>query len=136
MICNCVHRESFSITAITDSSGNLLESLSYDPCSGKLGFCECSETKALVERIPTEARSREGRRRKATDWTDYNVTSTLFDRGFTGHEHLPHFGLINSEALHCISLPGLATANFSLHCVRKNQASANMNGRVSFCMDC
>jgi len=52
----------------TDASGNLLESLSYDPW---------------------------GRRRKATDWTDYNVTSTLFDRGFTGHEHLPHFGLIN-----------------------------------------
>ncbi len=68
MICNCVHRESFSITAITDASGNLLESLSYDPW---------------------------GRRRIATDWTDYNITSTLFDRGFTGHEHLDHFGLIN-----------------------------------------
>jgi len=102
----------------TDASGNLLESLSYDPCSVKLGFCECSETKALVERIPTEARSREGRRRKSNDWNDYNITSTMFDRGFTGHEHLDHFGLINPEALHCISLPGLATANFSLHCVR------------------
>ncbi len=106
MLCNCMHTASFSIT---DSSGNLLESLSYDPW---------------------------GHRRNATDWTDYNVTSTLFDRGFTGHEHLPQFGLINPEALHCISLPGFATANFSLHCVRKNQASANMNGRVSFYMDC
>jgi RHS repeat-associated protein len=57
-----------SISAITDATGNLLESLSYDAW---------------------------GRSRKATDWTDYNVTSTLFDRGFTGHEHLPHFGLIN-----------------------------------------
>ncbi|MDP2237044.1 MAG: RHS repeat-associated core domain-containing protein, partial [Bacteroidales bacterium] len=68
MICNCVHRESFSITAITDASGNLLESLSYDPW---------------------------GRRRNASNWNDYNVTSTMFDRGFTGHEHLPQFGLIN-----------------------------------------
>jgi hypothetical protein len=79
---NCLHTASFSIT---DSSGILVESLSYDPCSVKLGFCECSETKALVERIPTEARNREGRRRKANDWNDYNVTSTMFDSGFTGH---------------------------------------------------
>jgi RHS repeat-associated protein len=57
-----------SISAITDATGNLLESLSYDAW---------------------------GRRRNPTNWTDYNVTSTLFDRGFTGHEHLPHFGLIN-----------------------------------------
>jgi RHS repeat-associated protein len=64
-----VHKDYLgSISAITDASGNLVESLSYDPW---------------------------GRRRKATDWTDYNVTSTMFDRGFTGHEHLPHFGLIN-----------------------------------------
>jgi RHS repeat-associated protein len=57
-----------SITAITDEDGNLVESLSYDPW---------------------------GRRRNADDWTDYNVTSTLFDRGYTGHEHLDQFGLIN-----------------------------------------
>jgi len=57
-----------SITAITDEDGNLVESLSYDPW---------------------------GRRRNADDWTDYNVSSTLFDRGYTGHEHLDQFGLIN-----------------------------------------
>jgi hypothetical protein len=66
-----------SITAITDSSGNLVESLSYDPW---------------------------GRRRNPSNWNDYNVSSTMFDRGFTGHslsreerngKHLPHFGLIN-----------------------------------------
>ncbi len=57
-----------SISAITDATGNLIESLSYDAW---------------------------GRRRNPSDWTDYNVTSTLFDRGFTGHEHLPQFGLIN-----------------------------------------
>jgi RHS repeat-associated protein len=64
-----VHKDYLgSISAITDATGNLVESLSYDPW---------------------------GRRRKATDWTDYNVTATLFDRGYIGHEHLPHFGLIN-----------------------------------------
>jgi RHS repeat-associated protein len=91
-----VHKDYLgSISAITDASGNLVESLSYDPCSVKLGFCEHSETKALVEPIPTEVQGREGRRRNPSDWSDYNVCSTLFDRGFTGHEHLDHFGLIN-----------------------------------------
>jgi len=57
-----------SLTAISDATGNLIESLSYDPW---------------------------GRRRNPNNWNDYNVTSTLFDRGFTGHEHLQQFGLIN-----------------------------------------
>jgi RHS repeat-associated protein len=37
-----------------------------------------------------------GRRRNPMDWS-YNTDSTalLFDRGFTGHEHLDQFGLIN-----------------------------------------
>ena len=62
------------LTAISDATGNLVESLSYDPW---------------------------GRRRNPNNWNDYNVTSTLFDRGYTGHacpeqrEHLPQFGLIN-----------------------------------------
>ncbi|MCX6233577.1 MAG: RHS repeat-associated core domain-containing protein [Bacteroidetes bacterium] len=37
-----------------------------------------------------------GRRRNHTDWTYENVpVSFLFDRGFTGHEHLDVFNLIN-----------------------------------------
>ena len=92
-----------SITGITDATGKLVESLSYDPW---------------------------GRRRYPNNWNDYNVTSTMFDRGFTGHEHMPQFGLINPAALHCIALAGSATANFSLHSVCENQASADMNGRV------
>jgi RHS repeat-associated protein len=37
-----------------------------------------------------------GRRRNPADWTYNNVPSTfLFDRGFTGHEHLDQFALIN-----------------------------------------
>ncbi len=64
-----VHKDYLgSISAITDATGNLVESLSYDPW---------------------------GRRRNPNNWTDYNISSTLFDRGFTGHEHLPQFGLIN-----------------------------------------
>jgi RHS repeat-associated protein len=57
-----------SITAISNSTGSLVESLSYDPW---------------------------GRRRNPANYSDYNVTSTMFDRGYTGHEHLPQFGLIN-----------------------------------------
>jgi RHS repeat-associated protein len=53
---------------VFDATGKLVESLSYDPW---------------------------GRRRNPNNWTDYNISSTLFDRGFTGHEHLPQFGLIN-----------------------------------------
>ena len=37
-----------------------------------------------------------GRRRNATDWTFDNMASGyLFDRGYTGHEHLDEFSLIN-----------------------------------------
>jgi RHS repeat-associated protein len=37
-----------------------------------------------------------GRRRNTYDWSYTNISETfLFDRGFTGHEHLDKFGLIN-----------------------------------------
>ncbi len=37
-----------------------------------------------------------GRRRNADDWSNTNVPTSFFiDRGFTGHEHLDQFGLIN-----------------------------------------
>jgi RHS repeat-associated protein len=40
-----------------------------------------------------------GRRRNPVNWTYSGVaTSFLFDRGFTGHEHLDVFGLINMNA--------------------------------------
>jgi len=58
-----------SYNVITDASGSIEENLSFDAW---------------------------GRRRNATDWTFDNMpTSFLFDRGFTGHEHLDEFGLIN-----------------------------------------
>lgn len=58
-----------SLNCITDNTGQLLEELSFDPW---------------------------GRRRNPTDWTfDETPTIFLFDRGFTGHEHLDLFELIN-----------------------------------------
>jgi RHS repeat-associated protein len=58
-----------SLDVITNSSGTILERLSFDPW---------------------------GRRRNPADWTYANVPATfMFDRGFTGHEHLDKFDLIN-----------------------------------------
>jgi len=54
--------------SITDASGNVFEKLSYGSWEG------C---------------------RNPNNWTDYTVQSTLFNHGYTGHEHLGQFGLIN-----------------------------------------
>ena len=68
-----------SFETITDEHGQAIEKLSFDPC--------------LPARNEMKAG---GRRRNATDWTYENVLdSFLFDRGFTGHEHLDNFDLIN-----------------------------------------
>ncbi|PKP47472.1 MAG: hypothetical protein CVT92_16905 [Bacteroidetes bacterium HGW-Bacteroidetes-1] len=59
-----------SWNTITNESGNLLQELSFDAW---------------------------GNRRNPTTWRTYTTTppTPLFDRGFTGHEHLYGFGLIN-----------------------------------------
>ena len=58
-----------SITALVDEDGNIAEEYGYDSW---------------------------GRRRNPSDWTYTNVpTPTLLTRGYTGHEHLDKFGLIN-----------------------------------------
>ncbi|MCL2041841.1 MAG: hypothetical protein FWG84_07375 [Bacteroidales bacterium] len=58
-----------SITAITNTAGTVLERRSFDAW---------------------------GRLRNPNDWS-FNGTfaMTILDRGYTGHEHLPEFGLIN-----------------------------------------
>jgi len=54
---------------ISNSSGEIIEQLSFDPW---------------------------GRRRNPQDWSAHNVPTTfLFDRGYSGHEHLDELGLIN-----------------------------------------
>ncbi|MCK9453429.1 MAG: hypothetical protein M0Q90_17170 [Bacteroidales bacterium] len=112
-------------SSITDVSGNILEVLSYDPCSLKLGFWESSEPNVLVELNPAEVRGQEGYRCNAYNWTDYNVGSTLFDRGYFGHVQQP-FGLLFSAKQIRMPIPqrndyGEHLSQFGL---------INMNGRV------
>lgn len=58
-----------SYNQITDKDGNTIERLSFDPW---------------------------GRRRNASTWSYTNAPAyTTFNRGYTGHEHLDNFGLIN-----------------------------------------
>jgi RHS repeat-associated protein len=58
-----------SWSSITNATGNIVERYSFDPW---------------------------GRRRNPTDWSFNNVSNTFtFDRGYTGHEMLDAFGLIN-----------------------------------------
>jgi RHS repeat-associated protein len=58
-----------SVTGLLDQTGNMAEEYNYDAW---------------------------GRRRNPTDWTYDNVpVPTLSDRGFTFHEHMDKFGLIN-----------------------------------------
>ncbi|MFW5872655.1 MAG: RHS repeat domain-containing protein [bacterium] len=64
-----IHKDHLgSFQTISNSSGTLEEELSFCPW---------------------------GRRRSATDWEDYSEPSVMFDRGYTGHEHLDQFNLIN-----------------------------------------
>ena len=58
-----------SLIALTDESGNVVERYTYDPW---------------------------GARRNPTDWTQKdNRTSWIVNRGYTGHEHIDAFGIIN-----------------------------------------
>jgi RHS repeat-associated protein len=65
-----VHKDYLgSYDVITDEQGHIMERYSFDPW---------------------------GRRRNPADWTYTSVPAPhLFDRGYTGHEHLDKFGLIN-----------------------------------------
>jgi len=111
------------LTAISDATGNLVESRRSGSLgvweSGGLGvrrlrFClasmdvgsgfdERSITKTELVQFAAGTQNTEDNCRNPDNRNDYNVTSTLFDRGFTGHacpeqsrrEHLPTFGLIN-----------------------------------------
>ncbi len=58
-----------SYESITNAEGAVVEKLSFDPW---------------------------GRRRNPHNWTFTDIPETyLFDRGYTGHEHLDAFGLVN-----------------------------------------
>ena len=90
-----------NITHQVNTSNVVVAEYSFDACSVKLGFCEWSETKTLVERIPISGAVREGRRRNPTDWS-YTLTGQpeLFaGRGFTSHEFLKYFNLLGRVVL-------------------------------------
>jgi len=58
-----------SLIALTDASGNVVRKYAYDPW---------------------------GARRNASDWTQKdNGSNLIVNRGYTGHEHLDAFGIIN-----------------------------------------
>jgi RHS repeat-associated protein len=95
-----------SYNCITDKDGNLLEELSFDAW---------------------------GNRRNSTDWTYNNVPTTfIFDRGFTGHEHLDQFGLINMNGrlYDPINSRFLSPDRF----IQKGDYSQNLN-RYSYCLN-
>ncbi|MBG0781144.1 MAG: hypothetical protein H0S84_02625 [Bacteroidales bacterium] len=93
-----------SWTAVTNETGTIVDEQSYDAW---------------------------GNRRNPYTWRNSGLwQAPRYDRGFTGHEHLDGFQLINPDTLHFIAFSGSATANFSLHSVCENQASAGMNGRM------
>ena len=74
-----------------------------------------------------------GRRRNFFDWGYSNVSSTmLFERGYTGHEHLLEFGLINMNGRVYDPLLGmfLSPDNF----VQSPERTQNFN-RYAYCLN-
>ncbi len=70
----------------------------YYTCTDYLGNIQAlvNENGTIAEEYNYDAW---GQRRNPTDWTYNNVTlPTIQYRGFTGHEHLDEFGLINMNA--------------------------------------
>ncbi len=95
-----------SFDVITDPSGAVLERLSFDPW---------------------------GRRRNPDDWTFTNVSTThLFDRGFTGHEHLNQFDLINMNGR--VYDPLIAMFLSPDNYVQSPDITKNFN-RYSYCLN-
>jgi len=74
-----------------------------------------------------------GRRRNPVDWTYNNIPTSLFlDRGFTGHEHLDQFTLINmnGRVYDPVLAMFLSTDNF----VQTPDLTINFN-RYSYCLN-
>ena len=105
-----VHKDHLgSITALTDNNADatkaIREQMSYDPW---------------------------GRRRNPADWSFNNVpTLTLLTRGYTGHEHLDAFNLINMNGR--IYDPQLGMFISLDNFVQNPTASQNFN-RYTYCM--
>jgi len=104
---NYIHKDyQGSYNVITDANGAKLETLSFDPW---------------------------GRRRNPTTWSFTNVpTSFLFDRGYTGHEHLDNFGLINMNGR--VYDPAIARF-LSPDPILQNPGYTQSHNRYSYCLN-
>lgn len=95
-----------SYDVITNASGTVEERLSFDPW---------------------------GRRRSVATWDYNNVPTTfLFDRGFTGHEHLDDFGVINMNGR--VYDPLLAMFLSPDNYVQSPENTQNLN-RYAYCLN-
>lgn len=90
---------------ITNSRGNLEQSLSFDAW---------------------------GNRRDATTWNGLANDTPMFDRGFTGHEHLYNFGLINMNGR--VYDPFLSTFLSPDNYIQCPDNSQNFN-RYAYCLN-
>ena len=90
---------------ITDKNGKLEQSLSFDAW---------------------------GNRRNADTWTGPALDEPLFDRGFTGHEHLYNFGLINMNGR--VYDPFLSTFLSPDNYIQCPDNSQNFN-RYAYCLN-
>ena len=74
-----------------------------------------------------------GRSRNPLDWSDYTTTSLPeFNRGFTGHEHLPDFGLINMNGrLYDPVLGRMLSADSYI----QNPGNSQNYNRYSYCLN-
>jgi len=104
-----------SYNVIINAAGNVEEQLNFDAC--------------LPVRNEMKAG---GRRRNATDWSYTNLPTTfLFDRGYTGHEHLDVFNLINMNGRMYDPLVGrfLSPDNYT------QSATTQGLNRYSYCLN-
>lgn len=90
---------------ITDKNGHLEQSLSFDAW---------------------------GNRRNAGTWTGPALDEPLFDRGFTGHEHLYNFGLINMNGR--VYDPYMSTFLSPDNYIQAPDNSQNFN-RYAYCLN-
>ena len=90
---------------ITDKQGNLEQSLSFDAW---------------------------GNRRNATTWNGPAQDEPLFDQGFTGHEHLYNFGLINMNGR--VYDPYMSTFLSPDNYIQAPDNSQNFN-RYAYCLN-
>jgi RHS repeat-associated protein len=90
-----------SIQALVNESGTVVERYAYDPCSRFVETCAAGlgTKRNPVQTLEQRRFRREGKRLNPDNWNLADTrTSFIQDRGFTGHEHIDLFGIINMNA--------------------------------------